>query len=640
MTTPRRVLDVAHGDRREWLAIWAAAAAAARGLVAAPGSDPRAWWDAVGPVLATYSGARLFDTSAPHVAELLDVIDPAPAALDPGLIGDGYAAAGPSEARKRAGRFYTPRNTVAESLEGVVSDDATAVLDPACGGGRFLLGALELLAPGGPSARRAEIAERAIFGIDADPLAIDVCRVAIWLASATAERPRVDLGPHLVVGDPLRGEVGLELPPAVNLGRRFDRTFDAVVGNPPYRGGRHRPVGDVDAALRAAFAVAEYQLDPYALFLELGLRYLAPNGRLAMVVPNAWMSNLRAGRMRRFLLERHTLDCVVELPVSAFGAEVETIVVHLSRMGQTAAEVPIWAIGDDGHRTRRGALLYDADTPDAPLPIARDARAHRLLTGSRRWTRTLGDVAEVTRGINPYHRATHTPEQIADRVHHADHRVDDTYVPELCGRDLGPYRLWWSGARWVSYGPWLKEPRDPRFFDGPRLLVRKIIGKTLCAAYAEDRLCCDQSVYIARLRPGQPWPAGAVLAFLSSHTIVDLLRARHQEDDQLFPQLKVIELRNAPLPPVDPGDPRVAALAGAALALQAAESAQFEALDAFVAANEPGAAVGRRAASRAQQLRKGWPAGLEPEHPAVRRAGVIAESRAEVEEIVAALYGV
>jgi hypothetical protein len=220
--------------------------------------------------------------------------------------------------------------------------------------------------------------------------------------------------------------------------------------------------------------------------------------------------------------------------------------------------------------TGGGALLVDRDRPEAPLAHARTLAAADLLDRARAWAATLGDVAEVTRGINPYHRCMHTPAEIRARVHHAG-GPGEGLSPELCGRDLGPYRLWWRGTRYVRYGPWLKEPRHPRFFDGPRLLVRKVLGETLCAAYAEASLYCDQSVYVARLREGQPWPPGALLAFVNSRVVAALVRGRCQEDDRLFPQIKVAELRAVPLPPVAPDAPAVAALAARALRLQALE---------------------------------------------------------------------
>ncbi|MCA9541579.1 MAG: hypothetical protein KC620_21925, partial [Myxococcales bacterium] len=232
---------------------------------------------------------------------------------------------------------------------------------------------------------------------------------------------------------------------------------------------------------------------------------------------------------------------------------------------------------------------FDADAPQAPLPLARSVWAREILRRAPTWPRTLGEVAEVTRGVNPYHHTTHTADQIAARVHHAAAPAGPDWVPEVRGRDLPEaFVLTERADRWLQYGPWLKEPRDPRFFRGPRLLVRKIFGPTLCAVFLDRPLHCDQSVYIARLRDGQPYDPFALLACVASRVIAALLKARHQEHDALFPQLKVAELRAVPLPPVPPGDPHLARAAEAARALQAGtaddRAATRAALEAAIAA--------------------------------------------------------
>ncbi|MFN3200184.1 MAG: redoxin domain-containing protein [Bradymonadia bacterium] len=723
---PQWTLDEVDGDLRSLMGLWATATAAHRGLVPAPEGDLAAWWLTAAARMAEGVPSALYvdpvPLEGPVIERVLEVLCKGAdegvgpigeASVDPGVLGDVYGTLGASSTRKQVGRFYTPRAWVMHALPAELSAEAQ-ILDPACGGGRFLLGALDRIAPGPPSPQRAEIAERCLYGVDADPLAVAICQAAVHLACATPRRFEVAIDVNIEAGDPLLGlaaarrergrardQLGLFAPPppprpaldgdprarrarmrgwrvrqaALFRGRRAlvaphlkaDETsedgeealsfepvdldllmptpFDVVIGNPPYRGGRHGPLPAADELYRQTFEVAEYQLDPYALFLELGLECLKPGGTLAMVVPNAWMSNLKAGRLRRLLVGEHTTTEVLELPQSVFGAGVETVVVRVQAGGRTGPSIPVLGWAPDAEDvemapTARGSLIVTPERPEAPLPLSRDAETASMLVRSRHWRVTLGDVAELTRGVNPYHRTTHTPEQIAARVHHADHAVNDTYVPELRGRELGAYRLWLTGRYWLSYGPWLKEPRDPRFFEGPRLLVRKVLGETLCAAYTEDPLCCDQSVYIARLLEGQPWPPGALLAIICSEAVTRLLRARHQADDRLFPQLKLGELRRLPLPPVAPRDVRLHALSDQALRLQALEAECFEAIQAEVLSRLPEGDVTARARLSRRLIKQGWPES-DPEAPAhlVEGRAEARRLRGEIESCVSVLYG-
>ena len=289
-------------------------------------------------------------------------------------------------------------------------------------------------------------------------------------------------------------------------------------------------------------------------------------------------------RLRRLLAAENGVVSVVALPEDTFGAGVETVVLRVAAGGRTPLRVPVYRAEAGRPTARTGTLHVNPEAREAPWPLTLDvASPGPVVSGDGP---TLCEVTQVTRGINPYHHTTHTPEEIASRLHHADHAAGPDFAPELRGRDLAPFRVAWGGRRFVRYGPWLKEPRDPAVFTGPRLLVRKILGATLVAAYLEGPFYCDQSVYIARLLPGQPWPPLALLGCLGSRFLADLLRTRHQEHDRLFPQLKVAELRAAPLPAVPPDSPSVRALAelvAAHVAAGAPENARAP-IDAAVAA--------------------------------------------------------
>ena len=136
--------------------------------------------------------------------------------------------------RKATGSFYTPRSitdylvrrTLHPLVEGRSADGVLQlrVLDPAMGSGAFLVSACRYLAAaheeailrdGGchPSditepdriAARRIIAQRCLFGVDLNPMAVQLARLSIWLATLAADRPLTFLDHHLVVGDSLVG---------------------------------------------------------------------------------------------------------------------------------------------------------------------------------------------------------------------------------------------------------------------------------------------------------------------------------------------------------------------------------------------------------------------------------------------------
>lgn len=142
--------------------------------------------------------------------------------------------------RKLTGSYYTPDSLVQElirsALDPVIAQRladnpanpvqtllAIRVIDPACGSGHFLLAAARRLAerlaslrsPDGavtPLAYRhalREVTARCIFGVDRNPMAVELARTALWLEGFEEGRPLGFLDHHLQCGDALLGLMDL-----------------------------------------------------------------------------------------------------------------------------------------------------------------------------------------------------------------------------------------------------------------------------------------------------------------------------------------------------------------------------------------------------------------------------------------------
>ncbi len=98
------------------------------------------------------------------------------------------------------------------------------VCDPACGSGHFLLAAARRIgkelarvrtgeqepAPEGVREAVREVIHNCIYGVDKNPLAVDLCRVALWIEGHTTGKPLTFLDQRICCGDSLVGVLELK----------------------------------------------------------------------------------------------------------------------------------------------------------------------------------------------------------------------------------------------------------------------------------------------------------------------------------------------------------------------------------------------------------------------------------------------
>jgi hypothetical protein len=138
-------------------------------------------------------------------------------------------------ARKTSGSYYTPdslvRVLIGSALDPVIAETIAqhprdpveallrlSIVDPACGSGHFLLGAAHRLAGqvaqlqvGGTPTRDdhqhalRQVVGRCIFGVDLNPMAVELCKVSLWMEAVEPGLPLTFLDSHIQHGNALLG---------------------------------------------------------------------------------------------------------------------------------------------------------------------------------------------------------------------------------------------------------------------------------------------------------------------------------------------------------------------------------------------------------------------------------------------------
>ncbi|MGK7949961.1 MAG: N-6 DNA methylase [Xenococcaceae cyanobacterium] len=162
--------------------------------------------------------------------------------------------------RKTTGSYYTPPELVAQliktALEPVIEERlkevqtlaeregallSLTVCDPACGSGHFLLAAARRIGkelarvrtgesqPGVEPIREAirDVIQHCIYGVDLNPLAVDLCKVALWIEGFNRGKPLSFLDHRIKCGNSLVGVLDL----ACLQGGIPDNAYKAVTGD-------------------------------------------------------------------------------------------------------------------------------------------------------------------------------------------------------------------------------------------------------------------------------------------------------------------------------------------------------------------------------------------------------------------------
>jgi hypothetical protein len=158
--------------------------------------------------------------------------------LDP-VTGEFELLTAAGNERKTTGSYYTPSSLISELLDSAlepVLDDrlkeagadpaareaallSVTVLDPACGSGHFLIAAAQRIAHRLASVRSGEdapspedtraalrdVVGRCVYGVDVNEMAVELCKVSLWMEAVEPGKPLSFLDSKIVHGNSLLG---------------------------------------------------------------------------------------------------------------------------------------------------------------------------------------------------------------------------------------------------------------------------------------------------------------------------------------------------------------------------------------------------------------------------------------------------
>lgn len=320
---------------------------------------------------------QLDDDSVLHVVSSLQNYCITDASRD--AIGEAFEVFIGPALRGGEGQFFTPRNAVKMIVDIIDPQTNELVLDPACGSGGFLIGALEQIwaktdvegqkngwSSETTSFQKKERATKLLYGIDKDAFLSKVTKA--YMALMGDGRGGVFCGNSLK--PPKRWDTSMQ-------GKIRPGSFDIVITNPPfgkdidvsgeeilsqYELAKKWKLNSQSKKLQMTSTLVK-QRPPQIIFVERCIQMLKDGGRLGIILPESLFGNPSHEYVIEYLRCHGKIIGLVSLPDELFQpyTHAKTCVLFFKKTGKPkqANRIFMSIVKHCGHDSRGNPIPYD-----------------------------------------------------------------------------------------------------------------------------------------------------------------------------------------------------------------------------------------------------------------------------------------
>ncbi|MCK4588956.1 MAG: N-6 DNA methylase [Nanoarchaeota archaeon] len=217
--------------------------------------------------------------------------------------------------KKKEGIYYTPNyivrsivdNTLLPLLRNKGGLDKITILDPACGSGSFLITAFKLILESKDVNltydKKVNLIKNHLFGIDKDPKAVEITKLNLCLSlieEKDHDKPLPDLKPNVVLGNSLTEFESI----------RPHNKFSIILTNPPY--GADFSDKEKKEIKNIFSEIYGGEIESYALFYYMALKYLKEGGYLGFITPDTWLTNKSFYKLREYFLKEGVITKIID----------------------------------------------------------------------------------------------------------------------------------------------------------------------------------------------------------------------------------------------------------------------------------------------------------------------------------------
>jgi type I restriction-modification system DNA methylase subunit len=339
--------------------------------------------------------------------------------------------------------------------------------------------------------------------------------------------------------------------------------FNAVIGNPPY-GAIY--TDEMSSYLKGIYSTFVWRGESYLVFIEKVFHLIRIKGFLGYIIPDTLLNLGFTQALRNHILQNSHIREIVLLPSNVFmNASVDTVLLFANKSDAISdyhnSKVSIKAFNKKQRITNikdpqrefcvNTSFWYEQNA----FNIQSNSKEIALIKKIENGQIKIGDFTNMFSGIKAYEVNKGVPLQTREirekKPFTSKSKKDSEWKPFYNGKDIGRYQLLWKNNNWINYGPWLAAPRNSKHFKNEKILIRKIVGRTLTATYTPETSYCNTLLFVLKIIDNI-CSYQYLLGILNSNLIGWYFRKKFQiSDKDTFPQIMIRDIQQFPIAVLD-----------------------------------------------------------------------------------------
>ena len=379
-----------------------------------------------------------------------------------------------------------------------------SICDPACGSGAFLNQSLDFLIKEhkyvdelqsklfGDSFVLSDvensILENNLYGVDINEESVEISKLSLWLRTAQPNRKLNSLSENIKCGNSLVDEPTGDVENYFKWEEEFPKVFekggfDVVIGNPPYGASLNNKEW-----LKTKFKETSFgTIDSYKYFVQLGVQICKDLGVFGYIMPDSYLEKEYFKDLRKFVSNQFNNVYNIKLGDDVFDdVNLPTSIMILQTKGVKDTNYYYLDVSKFKKESKQFKLIdlnsYNLEKPEIEKSFI---STNSIIDKTN--TYPLIEIYNQVMGVKVYQKGKGIPKQTLYELQ------NDVFISKIKSEKYslpfisqGIKRYYYDNKNeFISYGPWLAEPRDISNFNTPKIVVREIINPTIFATYIE-----------------------------------------------------------------------------------------------------------------------------------------------------------